>query len=191
MLSLYTFPTMTAILEPIILKKKFLKIHLVLGAIVLFGIYLLAPEFRVASESLYGVGLGLLSALFYALRNIMLKLKVARYNQSILMFNQLTIISVLLLPLLFFFDSSNLIEYLPGTILLGILTTAIGHTLFVYSLSNFSTTSASLMSSLQPIYGIVLAFVFLKEMPTLNTVIGGLLIISTVLIESIRIKKAI
>jgi len=191
MLSLYTFPTITAILEPLFLKKKFLKTHLALGIMVLFGIYLIAPEFDFENQYFMGICFGLLSALFYSVRNIMLKLKGNDYNQSIVMINQLGVISILLIPTLGFFDSSHLVEYLPSTFLLAILTTAIGHTLFVYSLKRFSTTSASLISSLQPIYGIFLAFIFLNESPNFKTILGGLVIISTVILESRRLKKPI
>ncbi len=189
MLSLYTFPTITAILEPIILKKKFHLTHLVLGVVILFGIYLLAPNFNIKNKHLIGLCLGLLSALFYSIRNIMLKQKSGGHNQSIVMLNQLVVISVLLFPTIFYFDSSNFIEYLPSTSILAILTTAIGHTLFVHSLKYFSTTTASLISSLQPIYGIILGFIFLSESPNLKTTLGGLVIISTVIIEVIRINK--
>lgn len=190
MLSLYTFPIITAILEPIFLKKKFHMTHLALGLMVLFGVYLIAPGFNIENQYFIGICLGLLSALFYSIRNIMLKSKGNNYNQSIVMINQLGVISIILIPILSFFDSSDLVEYLPSTIILAILTTAIGHTLFVYSLKRFSTTSASLISSLQPIYGILLAFIFLSETPNLKTIFGGLVIISTVIIESRRIKRS-
>jgi drug/metabolite transporter (DMT)-like permease len=190
MLSLFTYPVITAILEPIFIKSKFQIMHLVLGVMVLFGIYLLSPELNFESDLFKGICLGVFSAVFYSVRNILLKSKVAHYNQSSLMFNQLAIISVFLLPVLNFFDCSRVLEYLPTTLLLAVLTTAIGHTLFVYSLKNFSVASASLISSLIPIYGIILATIFLNEYPNLNTILGGLVIISTVFIESIRIKRA-
>ena len=43
------------------------------------------------------------------------------------------------------------------------VTTAIGHTLMVTSLKHFSVTTASIISSLQPVYGIIMAFLFLSE----------------------------
>gem|GEM_PF-5744323 len=52
----------------------------------------------------------------------------------------------------------------------------------------FSATTASIISSLQPIFGICIAFFLVREIPSLNTYIGGGLIILTVLIESIRSK---
>ena len=189
MLTLFTFPAITTILEPIITKTKFQLVHLLLGGTALFGIYLLTPEFNVESSSFWGVCLGVCSALCYSIRVIMLKPKVVQYNQSSLMIYQLIAISVVLLPAYWLMDHTNVFTFLPSTILLGVLTTAIGHTLFVYSLNHFTAASASLISSLQPVYGIVLAMILLQEYPSLKTVMGGLVIISTVLIESWRIMR--
>lgn len=189
MLALFTFPAITAILEPILLKKKLLVIHLALGSLVSFGVYLLSPDINFENDYFLGICLGVLSAVCYALRNILLKAKVGLYNQSVLMFSQLAVISILLFPVFWFMDNSQVVDYLPTTILLALLTTAIGHTMFVYSLNHFSAASASLISSLQPIYGMIMAFIFLSETPSLSTLLGGSVIISTVVIESIRLKQ--
>ena len=189
MLTLYTFPAIITLLEPLLTKSKFQVIHLALGGLVLFGVYLLSPNFNFESKDFIGVCLGILSAVFYSIRIIMLKSKVQHYNQSALMLHQLVIITIFLLPTYWMMDHSNIINFLPSTILLAVVTTAIGHTLFVYSLQHFTAASASLISSLQPIFGIILAMVFLGEYPNLQTVLGGLVIISTVLIESMRFIK--
>lgn len=189
MLSLYTFPAITALLEPLLTKNKFQNMHLLLGGLILVGVYLLIPDFDFSSSYFKAICFGVLSAVFYSVRNILLKPKVKQYNQSVLMFNQLGAISICLIPTLWLIKGVNLYEFLPYIGLLAILTTAIGHTLFVYSLKHFSTTSASLMSSLQPVYGIILAMIFLNEYPSLTTIVGGLVIISTVVVESLRVKK--
>ena len=189
MLSLYTFPVMTALLEPFFLKTSFNPIHLVLGGIVLVGIYILAPEFNLESAHVQGIGLGLISALCYALRILLMKQYIVKYNGTMLMFYQVVFISLLLFPTVFFFDNTTISSQYPYVLLLGILTTAIGHTLMVRKLNYFSVSTASIISSIQPIFGIALAFFFLSEIPTINTLWGGLLILSTVVIESLRSKK--
>jgi len=50
-------------------------------------------------------------------------------------------------------------------------------------------TTASLMSSAQPIYGIILGILFLDEVPGVRTIIGGALILTSVLVESRRAIK--
>ena len=189
MLSLFTFPVMTTLLEPLFFKTKLNRIHILLGGVVLLGIYLLTPELDWANSYTKGIVLGLISALCYALRNLIIKQKVKSYHGSTLMFYQLLCLSIVLFPVLFLFEIRPNTQEVQAILILAVLTTAIGHTLFVNSLKNFSVSSASIMSSIQPIYGIVLAFLLLNETPQLNTVLGGLLILATVIIESRQSRK--
>lgn len=189
MLSLYTFPVMTAFLEPLFLKTRLNPTHILLGIIVLLGLYILAPEFTLANTDVKGILFGLFSALCYALRILILKPHVANYNSSMLMFYQTLLITVFLIPALFYFDLSGFESQFPYLILIALLTTAIGHTLLVNSLNHFSVTTSSIISSIQPIFGIIIAFIFVAEIPTSNTYLGGALILSTVIIESFRSTK--
>ena len=115
-----------------------------------------------------------------------MKAKVKEYEGSILMSYQLIVVSVLLIPAFFIFDTSGFQEALPAVLILSILTTATGHTLFLYSFKNFSITAASIISSIQPVYGILIGMLILKEFPEKTTIIGGLIILSSVVIESVR-----
>ena len=188
-LSLYTFPIIIALLEPFFLKIKFNPIYILFGFMVLTGLYILTPELDIESAQVKGILFGIFSAFCYALRILIMKQHVANYNGSMLMFYQTVIISILLLPTLFFMDLSGLESQFPYILLLAILTTAVGHSLMLHSLKFFSASTASIISSLQPIFGIILAFFFLKEIPNWNTFWGGSLILLTVVFESLRSKK--
>jgi drug/metabolite transporter (DMT)-like permease len=188
-LSLYTFPIITALLEPLFLKVKFDPMYIFLGLMVLLGLYILVPELSLESDQVKGILFGIFSALCYAIRILILKQHVANYNGTMLMFYQTVLITILLVPVLFFMDLSGLQSQFPYLILLALLTTAIGHSLMLHSLKFFSATTTTIISSLQPIFGIILAFFFLNETPTINTFFGGGLILLTVVIESIRTKK--
>ena len=188
-LSLYTFPIITALLEPLFLKVKFDPIYIFLGLMVLLGLYILVPNLSLESDQVKGILFGMFSALCYAIRILILKQHVANYNGTMLMFYQTVLITILLVPVLFFMDLSGLQSQFPYLILLALLTTAIGHGLMLHSLKFFSATTTTIISSLQPIFGIILAFFFLNEIPTINTFFGGGLILLTVVIESIRTKK--
>lgn len=190
MLSLFTYPVFTALLEPVLLKSKFNFRHIGLGMLALLGIYLLAPDFDMENNHFQGILFGLVSSLLYALRNILLKKKVARYQGSTLMFYQLLIAMVLFVPVLFIYDSSGITSQWPAVVALALVTTAIGHTMFVMGLKHFSVSTASIISSSQPIYGIIIGMVFLHEIPQWNTVLGGALILTTVVIESVRSYSA-
>ena len=189
MLSLFTFPLITALLEPFFLKTKFNPIHLVLGTIALIGIYILTPEFNLESDDLKGILFGLFSAFCYSIRILILKQHVDHYHGSMLMFYQTSVITIVLFPVLFFMDVSGFQSQAPYLLLLAIITTAIGHSLMVHSLKFFSASTATIIGSIQPVFGIIIAFVVVNEIPAVNTIWGGLLIISTVFIETIRSKK--
>lgn len=186
MLSLFTYPVMTAILEPLFLKTKFEVSNLYLGGLVLLGVYFLAPSLDMESSMMQGLLIGLFSALVYALRNILLKTQINDINGSTLMFYQMVVTLMVLSPVLFLFDHAGVLEYWPFILLLGLVTTAVGHSLFLNSFKHFSVSSASLLGGMQPIYGIILAVLFLAEFPTLRNILGGSIIILAVLLESRR-----
>ena len=79
MLSLFTYPVMTSFLEPIFLKTKFSKMHVLLGFLVLLGVYFLAPEFNTDNDDFLAILVGLFSALCYAIRNLLVKTKITTY----------------------------------------------------------------------------------------------------------------
>lgn len=189
MLSVFTYPVITAFLEPIILKNKFKKSNLILGLMVMVGIYFLVPEFSLENDYFKAIGFGVFSALCYSIRNIFMKQKASEYEGSILMVYQLIIISILLAPVFFIYDMTGLEASIPALLILAFLTTAAGHTLFIYSFRNFTISTASIISSIQPVYGIIIGMIILGEYPLLNTIFGGILILGTVMIESIRSFK--
>ncbi|GAA3512617.1 EamA family transporter [Aquimarina addita] len=189
MLSLFTYPVITSFLEPILLKTKFQKMHLVLGALVLLGIYFLVPDFSFENTYAKAVGIGIFSAFCYALRNLIMKTKVDTYHGSMLMWYQLVVIAILLLPSIFLLNPTGIIDQWHWVLVLALVTTAIGHTLFLVSFKQFSATTASIISSIQPVYGIIIGIIFLKEIPIWTTLVGGSLILMAVVIESVRSYK--
>ncbi len=189
MLTIFTYPALTSILEPLLLKLPFQKIHLFLGLLVLAGIAFLIPDLDFENEYTQAVAFGLGSALAYALRNILMKKQVEKYHGSLLMTYQALIVGIALIPLSFQTSVEALQENLFWLLALALLTTALGHTLFLLTFRHFSITTASIISSVQPVYGIALGILLLGEMPQWSTIIGGVLIISAVIIESLRNVK--
>lgn len=189
MLSLFTYPVITTFLEPLFFKSKINLRHVLLGVLVLIGISFLAPEFDLKNEQTLGIISGIISAFFYSLRNILMKKMVSNTSGSILMFYQMMVIAIFLWPVLFFLDFSISSSDIGALITLALVTTTIGHTLFVMSFKNFNIGTASIMSSIQPVYGIIFAFFFLSETPNFSTIFGGSIIVLTVVLEAIYHKK--
>lgn len=186
MLSLMTFPVMTTLLEPLLLKTKFEPIQLLLGTIVLIGIFFLVPSFSLDNSITQGALMGLLSAFVYSLRNILLKTQVSNFNSFTLVFYQMLVMVIVVSPVLFVYSSEGVARYAGQLLFLGLVTTTVGHSLFINSFRHFSVSTASIMSSMQPIYGILIAMLFLYEFPDARSIIGGALILVTVIIASSR-----
>ncbi|MEP2023724.1 DMT family transporter, partial [Reichenbachiella sp.] len=181
------------ILEPIILKAKPKLIDIVLSFVAFFGVFFLVPDFDLTNDVTLGVVIGIFSAITYSLRNILLKLHVQNHSGITLMFMQVVGLSVLLSPVFFLGDINRQLDLIVlnwwKLLTLGLLTTAIGHTLFVMSFKNFSITVISILSTLTPLIGIGLGFLFLDEMPQGNVWIGGALISVAVIVESFKSAK--
>jgi len=105
------------------------------------------------------------------------------------MFYQLLVVMVILFPVLFIFQEAEVRTQLPYLLFLGLITTAIGHTLFIHTFNYFSVSTASILASVQPIYGIIVALVVLGEVPSGRSLIGGAIILLTVFIEGRRSLK--
>ncbi len=184
-LTLYTFPAFTAILEPLLTDEKYEFSNMVLAFISLIGVGIINPDYNFTSDYTIAIILGLVSAIAYALRNILMRKPAKTHHGSMLMFYQLIIVSVLLTPSWFIVESAGWQEQWEGLLLLALVTTALGHSLFVMSLKSFSATTASLISFVIPVYALLWAYFFLGEVPSLKTILGGVVILSAVTLKTV------
>jgi drug/metabolite transporter (DMT)-like permease len=91
-----------------------------------------------------------------------------------------------LFPLLFFKDFSiRPMDFLLLAVL-GIFCTALAHVLFIKSLVHIRTQLASIIACLEPVYGILFAFALLGEIPALRTILGGGIILGTIVAASMN-----
>lgn len=192
MLSMFTYPVITALLEPWMLKTKFDMMTLLLSIVAFTGILFLVPELNFNNTVTQGVLLGLLAGFLYAIRNILMKKNLKEHGGVTLMYYQVALLSIILLPVIFIYEV-KIPQIIDGDwealLILAILTTAVGHTLFVRSLKYFTVSTVSIMSCLTPLLGTILAFLILGEVPTGQTYIAGTIILATAGYESIRSAK--
>jgi len=183
MLSLFTYPVFTSLMEPFFFNTRWQWRHLLMSLLIVIGIYFLAPSLDPQNVSTQGLLMGLFSAFTYSIRNIILKKKVNTFKGSTLMLYQMTITFMLLLPAFWIYAPEKVEPQLPYIGFLAIVTT-IGHTLFINSFRYFNISTVSILSSIQPLLGIFLGVLFLGEIPSERSLIGGVLILLTVVIES-------
>jgi drug/metabolite transporter (DMT)-like permease len=147
------------------------------------------PSRDLSNPVFQGVLWGLGAGLTFALLTVLNRRLAFRHSSLTVAFYQDLAAAVFLSPAIFFLDFSLSGRTLVLLVLLGVFGTAAAHTLFIGGLKAVGARTASIISSLEPVYGIVLAFVFLKESPSLRTLAGGALILAAALIVTARARR--
>jgi drug/metabolite transporter (DMT)-like permease len=91
---------------------------------------------------------------------------------------QNAVAAMLLLPSLLLHPPRISVQDAILLLALGIFSTACAHVLFIQGLATARAQVASIVTGLEPVYGIVLAWLCLRETPPLRTIVGGLLILT-------------
>lgn len=188
-IALYTFPVMTVFLEPLFHGER-PHVKDVASAVAVFsGIYLIVPEFSFDNATFQGIFWGMLSALFFALRNIIHGKFFSTSSASHALFYQALVVIAVLLP----FSVSQVPEVFPFQWLqllgLGVVFTALPHTLFAHSLRRLKAKTVSLIACIQVVYATLFAALLLQELPSAGTVLGGAIVMFAAMFETITIGK--
>lgn len=169
---LSTTALLAALIEPLILRKKFDPAEIFLGLFAIAGILII---YNTHLEFSTGIVVGLLSALLTVLVSVLNKKIVDQYRPDQITLYQLSggfLGLTLLLPVFLYFFPDGLA--VPSTmdwvwlILLSWVCTILTFFLYIRALKKVSAFTVNLALTLEPIYGIVLAFIIYKENRYLN-----------------------
>jgi drug/metabolite transporter (DMT)-like permease len=164
---LATTSLFVSLLEPFILKRKFIWHELILAVIVIPAIYLV---FKFSGNFTIGIILGLISTLFATLFSILNKKMITRtepFNISVIEIGSGFLILSILLP--FFLQNNPEIQFIPSgadvisLILFSGLCTVLPFTLSLYTYRYISVFTASVTLNLEPVYGIILAIILFND----------------------------
>ena len=189
MIAFFTYPVITVFLEPLINRTRPRLKDIISAMVVVIGIYLLVPEASLGNQVTLGIVTGVISACFFALRNIIHKKHFSQYSGRQTMMYQTVVASLMLCLFVEVPPMQVTINDWWLILLVGVVFTALPHSLFAASLKNLSATTAGLISCLQPLYGCVFAFAILAEQPSLVTLIGGALVISAAFFETWSVSR--
>jgi len=189
LLAYSTFPVFTSFLEPLWLKERFRPDILVAAAFCLLGVFWLIPSFNLSQAAFQGVFWGLLAGLSFALLSVANRGLARRYNSLVIAFYQDAAATLFLLPWVLTHQSLPSYADLARLVFLGVICTAGAHSLFIQAMKKITAATAAVISSLEPVYGIVLAFFLLREIPSPRTMAGGIIILASVLLITWRSSK--
>lgn len=183
-IALYTYPIITVFLEPLFHGERPHIKDIVSAFVVLFGIYLLVPEFSFSNETTLGIVWGVLSAFLFALRNIVQGHYFKGYTAKHSLFYQTLVTFIVLSPFSFSVIPEATVTQWGQLLILGIFFTALPHTLFAFSLLNLKAKTVSLVACIHVVYATIFAALVLGEWAEPSTVVGGLIVLSAAMYES-------
>jgi drug/metabolite transporter (DMT)-like permease len=180
-----TFPVFVALLEPVLFRERVRAGDLVLSLIAIAGIGILVPRLDPGDATAQGVFWGVVSGLTFALLSLLNRKYVRDHSSVTIALYQDAVAALVLLPYVVWrwptFTAGDLV-LLP---VLGILCTAVAHSLFIAGMRGVTTRTASMIACLEPVYGSVVA-ALLGEVPSARTVVGGLIILGVALYATVR-----
>lgn len=187
LLSFSSFPLFTAALEPLLLRQRPGWIQVVAALLILPGIYLLVPSFTLQNSTTAGVAWGLVAGATFALLSVANRWLGRIYQSLTISLYQDGVAALVLLPALFLAPTAGLLkpEAIVVLLILGIVCTALAHTLFIASMRDITAQSASLLASLEPVWGILFGALLLGDIPTVRTLIGGAIILGATLLPAV------
>jgi len=185
----------TAILEPVMLRRPFDMIEVLLGLLAIAGISIV---FHFDPHYKLGIIISLFSAFLASIfpilnRQILQKMDVetaTRYQLS----GGFIFITLLMPVYLHYFPVDKLLPSLSDfawLLVLGILCTVVAYDLFMKALQKISAFTVNLSYNLEPIYGIAMAFLIYREDKEVSPgfYYGFCLIVAAVILQTWRLKR--
>lgn len=180
------FPLFLTVLEPLVFRER-LRLEGVLEAIALLaGVMITLPPDGLGSGAAAGAGWGMLSGLAYAVLSLANRHLSARYPARVVCLYEQGTAAVALLPAVLLWRGEWMMVGLCSIGVLGVVCTALAHSLYVAAQSRVSAQAAGVVSGMETVYGILYALVLLGEAPTGRELAGGTLILGVSFVASLR-----
>ncbi len=174
----------TAILEPLFNKKRISKLEIIAGLLIITGIVLI---FKFETQYTKGIIAGLLSALFASIFSIINSRQVKQIEPATISFYELIGAFFWATLYLFFTGGFNQAMYLKPhdigyLLLLGTICTSLAYVAGVSVMRELSAFRVALITNLEPVYGILMSFLFFGDMNKMTTGfwVGAVIILSTI-----------
>ncbi|MFC0517446.1 DMT family transporter [Mucilaginibacter angelicae] len=183
----------TAIFEPLINKKKISKLEILAGLLIISGIVLI---FKFESRYTKGIITGLASAVCASLFSIINSRQVQKTEAPVIAFYELSGAFVWISIYLFVTSGYTRAMLLKPAdigylVLLGTVCTSLAYVAGVSVMRELSAFRVALITNLEPVYGIIMSFIFFGDMNkmTLGFWGGALLILSTIFLYPVAQKQ--
>ena len=191
LLAFSSFPLFVTFLEPVIFRERLRGHDVITAVLVVLGLILVTPNWDLSNHLTQGVLWGVFSAFTYALLSLMSRWYVRVYPTVTVAFYQQAFAALCALPFALSWQGSISGRDLGLLILLGVVFTGLAQGLAVASLRHLRAQTVGVAYGMEPVYGVVFAWLMLHELPSARTLCGGALICGAVLWTSFRGSPAL
>jgi len=185
-----SFPAFTVLLEGLLFRERVRVAEWAVVVLVSLGLVLVSPSFDFGTQASPGLVWAVLSGLLFALVSVSNRAATPGVKPAQAALWQNLAILACGLPLAW----PQLPDVRPldwlWIALLGLLCTALAHSLFVASLRVLNARSSSVVFALEPVYGIGFAWWLFDERPGLRMLAGGALILLATLLSARLSRRA-
>jgi len=185
----------TAIFEPLINKKRISKMEIIAGALIITGILII---FKFETQYTKGIIAGLISAVCASLFSIINSRQVKKHEAPVIAFYELTgafVWITIFLTVTGGFDKSMILQRadIGYLLLLGTICTSLAYVAGVSVMRELSAFRVALITNLEPVYGIIMSFVFFGDMNkmTAGFWVGAIIILSTIFLFPVAQKQIV
>ena len=178
-LTFAVFPLFTVLLVTMKARRRPSLLELGAGLAIILAVALLVDA-KDSDAQLTGAIIGLGSALSFAVFGIKAQILTTEIQPLMVSLIQNLTVALCLTPTLVFSSHApHTTTDWVGLMLLGVVTTAFMHQLYLFALKRLSATTCSGFIALEPVYAIVFAAIFFGEPLTLWVVVSAALIIGS------------
>jgi drug/metabolite transporter (DMT)-like permease len=181
----YTAPIWVAVFSGIILKEKAKKVDWISILFVMIGMMMFFIG-DVEGGKILGNGIAVMSGIALSFVAIFLKLQ---KDSSPVEMTYLGNIIAFLVSIPFLFQSSIDLKSIIGLLLLGIFQLGISYILYAEASRYLSAIEAILITVIEPLLNPIWAFIFIGENPGYFAVIGGVIVVGSVISRNFLVKK--
>ena len=179
-LTFSTFPLFVTFLETVLFREKRRRARVGSAVIMRCGGGFIVPEFQLGNTMTQGVVWGMTGSLSYAVLSLMNRKFMEKYTSSLTAFYEQATAGIVLLPSVFLLKPAVNGKDILVLLLLGVVFTAVAHTMYIDGLGTVKVQTAGIISGLESVYGILAAFLFLGEKPGIKELAGGVIILGVV-----------
>jgi drug/metabolite transporter (DMT)-like permease len=177
-----TAPIYVLIFEPIFNKTKYERINIITVAVCMVGMLLFFVG-KIEPGHLEGNIIALFSGVAFASFFLGMKKNDPKFQTSSIFYGNI-LVAIISIPFLFTLETLTTSDLWMVTFL-GVFQIAIAYAFFSAGLKRIYVVEASIISMIEPVLNPVWVFIGYGEVPSITAIIGGLIILGSIIIRSV------